>query len=367
MKIYILTFVHAHNHGALLQCYALQKSIQEIVPSADVKVINYWSEKERFLRKVSFSKFGIKSLLFNLSVFYKYPGFKKAFDRFEAFHLTRIEKTEHFTNYNDVCKFANDGDIYIVGSDQVWNFCFNENEKVDNYYMLDWVSSNNPLKYTYAVSLGVYRPIPEKAKDFFDLAKKFDMISVREKDVAEHIKSVSDVNCRVDIDPVFLLNKDYWVGLFNSEREIKYEYVFVFELVKCKDMQEKIDVIKRKYNLPVVLLTRCIDSKIKADKIIYDSGPEQFLSLIYYSSVVLTTSFHATAFSIIFNKDFYVLLSNHAPGRMKNLLSMIGLEDRIISSNDIKNEHIDYSVIQEKLKMIIDDSKNYLKSIVIDR
>ena len=144
-----------------------------------------------------------------------------------------------------------------------------------------------------------------------------------------------------------------------AEHSVKYsvdfDYILVYELIASDKLQKTIDAIKNQLNLKVIVITRTF-SKLKADKIIKDAGPLEFLWLLKNSKFVITTSFHGTAFSIIYKKNFVVSLTNHAPARILDLLDDFHLGDHVI-----KNE-IDIDNINVRKLSSFDSSENAINT-----
>ena len=146
---------------------------------------------------------------------------------------------------------------------------------------------------------------------------------------------------------------------------INFEYILCYPLLGNKNFQKIIDQVKQKLNLPVVCVQTIAKKRVKADYYIYDASPNEFLDLIRNSKFVLTSSFHGTAFSIIFEKPFYTLIKDYKPQRMENLTNLLGLEDRIIRDK-IKeiDVNIDYKTVNNKLSSEREKSLLYLKEMI---
>lgn len=356
MKIGILTFQQAINYGAVLQLYALQEVVQKL--GVDSDVINYISPKLENDYKIIRYNAGLKNLL--ASIFCA-KAFCERKRRFKVFEKKYLNLTDELYSKGDLTRICNEYDYVITGSDQVWNYTITD---ADSTYMLDFVEDSNK-KISYAASFGVAQ-IPDKLKVWYkNLLQDFKAISVREKQGQAIIKILCNKEVSVVLDPTFLLTKEDWKKLNTCDTKNK-KYILVYCLRRSDLLNEFAEKLKIKTGFKIIVLNpriRNIYDKSSA----YSSGPEDFIRLFMNAEYVLTNSFHGTAFSINFNKNFLVDLDINSTvntnSRLLNILSLLGLEDRIIDNIDIEKmyQDIDYS----KVNTILDEERrisiNYLK------
>ena len=356
MKIGILTFQQAINYGAVLQLYALQKIIQKL--GADPKVINYISPKLENDYKIVRYNDGLKNLL--ASIFCA-KAFCERKRRFKIFEKKYLNLTNELYSKEDLNKICEKYDYIITGSDQVWNYTITD---TDSTYMLDFVEDNNK-KISYAASFGVGF-IPGELKIWYkNLLQDFKAISVREKQGQAIIKSLCSKEVPVVLDPTFLLTKEEWKKLNTCDTKNK-KYILVYCLRRSNLLNKMAEKLKIKTGFEIIVLNpriRNIYDKFSA----YNVGPGDFIRLFMNAEYILTNSFHGTAFAINFNKKFLVDLDINSAistnSRLLNILSLLGLEDRIVENIDIKKmyQDIDY----RKVNKILDEERiksiNYLK------
>lgn len=356
MKIGILTFQQAINYGAVLQLYALQKIIQKL--GADPEVINYISPKLKNDYKIIRRNDGLRNLL--ASIFCA-KAFCERKRRFKVFEKKYLNLTNELYSKRDLSRICNKYDYLITGSDQVWNYTITN---TDFTYMLDFVEDSNK-KISYAASFGVAQ-IPDKLKIWYkNLLQDFKAISVREKQGKAIIKSLCNKEVSVVLDPTFLLTKEDWKKLNTCDTKNK-KYILVYCLRRSDLLNEFAEKLKIKTGFKIIVLNPRT-KKIYSQSSAYSAGPEEFIGLFMNAEYVLTNSFHGTAFSINFNKNFLVDLDINSTvstnSRLLNILSLLGLEDRIIDNIDIEKmyQDIDYS----KVNTILDEERrksiNYLK------
>lgn len=361
VKIYTVTYHHSHNYGAMLQAYALQNTLREL--GYDNKIIDYSEHMPSLFKKVTLSlrKENLVNLRYNLKIILNYKKFSRGYKRFEKFYTENLLKTQRYQRYDELETI--ECDLLLAGSDQLWNW--KNKSHISDYYTLQF---GNCHKVTYAISMGGYFGFSANiAEQFYSCLKQFCYISARETDIVQYLnKNKITVPSAVHIDPVFLLSKEQWSRLAD-ESEIVYpseNYILVYELVPSPIITIMIKRIKQKYNLKVIVVAPTGYSKLKGDDIIRDAGPKELLKLIQKASWVLTTSFHGIAFSILFQKHFYGILSDHAPERIVNLLRMFHMEDKAIrSGNEELNDLFDYSYSQQIIQKEKEKSLEYLKCL----
>lgn len=353
MIIKTITCHDVYNAGASLQAYALYTYLKKI--GHEVEIIDY---KPDYLNNhYSFSAINPaydKPLLKQLYLLAKFPGRlkayfgkrKKNFDNFKRDYL-QVTKIQYHSN-SELKKDPPQADVYFAGSDQIWNPIF-ENGKDPAFY-LDF-APNNSIKASYAASFAVDKIPDELTEQTKSYLRNFDYISVRESSALEILKSLGFDNCFNVCDPVFLLDKQEWDELTFKISDDDYLLIYDFDN-SDKIRQTAIKVAKEQglkifsiFDLPY------------ADKCFYDEGPLGFLSLVKNAKFVISNSFHATAFSIIFNVPFCVINRNEGiNARMADLLKAFNLSDF--------NKELNCNYLNNRIKEYSDNSKNYINSVI---
>jgi len=349
MKVSILTFHGSHNYGAMLQAFAIQKAVEKKVDN--VEIINYRTQENietyKVFKKVNSLKSGIK-FLFTLK---NYKELMKGYKNFEGFINNFMYTTKPYSTNFDLLNAQLDTDLIIVGSDQVWNW----DSKLDLTYLLDF-ADNHIKKTSYAASMGDSILNEEKAKIVIPILENFNYITVREE-WAKNQLGKHGIKSRRVLDPVFLLNKTEWEN-YSTPRRINEKYIILYVLGKSSQINNIIDKVNAEKKYKVVLITDEPYKNINCDYCFRDSGPQEFLSLIEYAECVLTTSFHGTALSLIYGKEFYTVSRNRKSVRILDLLKDLDIEHRYIDTvDDIHlDRKIDYYTTSNKLKTMIDES-----------
>lgn len=351
-KVGILTLSSAENYGAVLQCYSLCEYINENFMPAEI--IDYTPEfiVGRY-KWINVDKSGI------------YRFFRSLVSSILTFPLVFIKKTRFYkfkkngryssrrykgAIYDDEYKY------YIVGSDQVWNLELTHFEKT---FFLDFCHDKN-RKNAYAASIGVNKLNDVQIEFYKKFLPEFNNISVREI-TGKSVLNLIDASWNIEsnIDPVFLHDKQYW-SKEASVRLIKDDYILIYAFV---GVEEAVHLALNYGNYPIYIISNGIRNHFKDVKNIRCVGPRQFLSLIEYAKYIITDSFHGTAFSIIFEKEFKVIKYPDTSSRMVDLLKLCGLQDRMnLEMPD--NNTIDFEKIADIIQLEVFKSNKYLSSIL---
>lgn len=359
MKVGIMTFHRAINYGAVLQSLALKETINSLGHSCEI--INYQCDT---LEKVA-SPFYIESrsiksfLIFLLQI--KMRCIKNK--RFDTFACKFLDKDKAIVSNNNINEATCDFDVLVTGSDQVWNY---EITGLDKNFFLDF-GNENQTRISYAASFGVSSIPDNLVPTYKQLLQKLDSISVREEQGANLVRALVNKNCTMNIDPVFLFDKERWKQYITMNKpETDYIVVYCINKSECYKVAEK---LSHKTGLKIVGLQVSMSNRTKCKKIQTES-PEDFLGWIYRAKYVVTDSFHGTAFSLIFNKQFIVCtggMTKQRMSRQETLLKIFGLTSRIYTNGDysVIFEPIDYEGVNRLIAISREESKVYLKKAII--
>ena len=363
-KVGIITFHRAVNYGACLQAYALKETLKEI--GADAELIDYRSEDvEDIYFKIIRKNISIKTLVKNIITWPVQKRRNSMFSSFlERYLLQNTPCSIHTTE--ELKNVADKYDLFISGSDQVWSPLCAANDKT---YMLDFVSDSQK-KYSYAASFGVVDDkylSDEKIKQLLD---SYAFLSVREQKGIEIIHQMlgkeSDKKLAQHVDPTFLLPKEKWLALTKPVE--KEKYLFIYSLSMPKEIIDYAEELAEQMGLTIKCFTLNNVYSMMNPKRVINGSPIDFLSYIAGAEYVVTNSFHGTAFSIIFNKNFSVVKNvnpQHDNSRLTNILRMLGLEKRLSGVDTTAEviEPIDYDQVNERVKKMQCESREYLRRI----
>lgn len=375
MKIGILTFHKSINYGSVLQCWALRDIL--VKHGYDVEVIDYEPDSYHQLYGL-YQKGHTKH---NINVFFVSYWIKRQNNLFAQFREEKLnlskEKYKSDSDFTSLNKY----DVIICGSDQIWNL---KALDCDPIYFLPFHADGR--KVAYAVSLNDATYKEEKAND--DLRKAildFDYLSVREKSGTDKLENFIDHQKKVDtcLDPT-LLHKKADFDTIASNRVEKEPYIFLYNVWSGNDGFEAASRLSKRLNLPVYtgFMGRTLKSVFKVEKngIKVEkkyTSPSDYVSLIKNAEWVVTDSFHGTAFSLIFEKNFISVNEKMPDGSLKNderltnILGQLGLLERYITVDDVDtidiNKTIDFRTVTNKRMKMADESVNKLISAIEGR
>ncbi len=316
MRTGILTYHHTTNFGSLLQTYALFKKVTEL--GFECEVIDYRNkavEARESPRRLKQCK-GVRQI----RDFFKYEKFKmKKAEAFKEFTRKYIHISADTYDVNTIKNIENKYDIFIVGSDLVWDFTINGK---DTTYMLDF-ADKRIKKVAYASSVGQTWD-ENQINEVNRLLGAFDSIGVREYEIQKELSKQLGRDVDFVGDPTMLIEPKDWKKLADS-RMIPGKYILVY--FADKDLKIYKDAVEygNKNGIPVYLISYSwVPESMKA---IRPARVEEFLSLILYADTVFTASYHGMLFSLYFEKNFYYY-NRGWKARMRSIASYLGIEDR---------------------------------------
>lgn len=347
-RIGIITYNWADNYGAVLQAFALKKTLADL--GGESKVINYYpNNKEPFnIRQKA------KDILFR--------SWNKAVrEMFEVFRKDFLSLSAEVRR-GDLPSLNEGFDSFVAGSDQVWNFECNGNGW-DTSYMLDFVDKAEK-KFSYAASFGK-ETLSEKEKEkAAPLLKDFNGISVREKSALAIIKEITGKDALLHLDPTLLLSKEDWASL--AQKIPQENYILLYLMNANEKIINYAKSLSRITGLDIVYISTHPLTK-------YGLKPKaphvrEWLSYFLKAKYVVTNSFHGLAFSINFNKNFFVDLlpsAMNVNARLESLLELTSLRGRLIDNIGLNyGDKIPWDAINAVIEREREISKNYLREII---
>ncbi len=331
IKIGTLTFHGAYNYGSVCQTYALQEFVKEIGKrrgvEIDYSVINFRTQFQKELYWQVNRPLTIGNIVKQIMRIPYVGMLKKQARGYEEFLRKFIKLTDE-VNEKSIERFADIFDYYISGSDQIFNV---RGRDFAYPYLLNFTNSAN--KISYAASLGPLMIDWDKydKEKYVGYLKQFKHLSVREqksKDMVDELLE-SDIS-QIHVDPTLLLKKEQWRKVQSERNYNNGQYIFIYCLEPTSEHLRIADELSKALSLPVVCTGyRCKHDYFNSFVKLYDAGPADFLSLIDNAAIVLTSSFHGTAFSVIYDKPFWVIDGMH-DNRIANLLKITGHEGNSI-------------------------------------
>ncbi|WP_455674284.1 polysaccharide pyruvyl transferase family protein [Phocaeicola sp.] len=348
MKIGILTFHRAHNYGAVLQCYALQEVLKSM--GHDVWIIDYRQPYIEYLY-TPFALNHLWSMRFRLKPILGY--IRKTPQRYFRKHLFSNFQKQYFrTTEIYTSSISENFDIYVIGSDQIWGLhCTNG---IDKIYFGEFEHRKDSKIVGYAISTNQNSLEQIGATSLKKYTNNFTSLSFREKKIATLVNEITGIQPKVVIDPTLLADSSLWNNLINLEWKNK-TYVLVYQVRYPKKERE---LLKNK--------AKKIAQELNCEVIDISTGTyslSTFVSLFKYASYVVTSSFHAIAFSLIFHRPFYaVKLNDGHDERYESLLNNLEANAMLVEKDFIpKVQTINFEPIQQKLNKLQKESINFLE------
>lgn len=256
--------------------------------------------------------------------------------------------------------------LYLTGSDQVWNNVYNRG--IDPVFYLQFAPEGS-LKGAYAASIGQNQLDDADKENMRRALAGYRKITVREDSAKRQIEEIGYAATQV-LDPTLLLSRCEWLDTLSRSRFVKREpYVLVYsvEWDQSQRLTEIAKKLSRMYGWKIyVYSTDRNDHRIECDRFFSFGTPDVFIDLLEHADFVLVSSFHGTAFSINFNKQFFSVLPNLYSSRSLSLLNQFDLKQRIYQDGmDLSSVcDIDYGVVNEKLEACRRQSLGHLRDLL---
>ena len=351
-KILIITYHKVYNYGSSLQAYATKKAFEEF--SSNVEIINfvpnrykkYGSFKQVYNEKKYYTNNPIKCLLMTLKSIMIRKKQKKTFDKFDQY-LDLGEESD----LNKLHKEPIKADLYVTGSDQVWNNFYGGFEKC---FFWDFIPKEANC-VAYSASFGKSDFTESELGELNKLLKKYKLISVRENTGKTILDSLNIPSIQL-LDPVYYINKNKWEELKDIPPIAKDKYILIYQLDSHGNLIQEAKKLRAKFADYKIIFIET-EKKKRYKNIIYATVPtvNEFLGLFSNASFIITDSFHGTTFSICMNKNFSCVLPKRYANRIESVLSILKLNNRVISKDrdilSIYDEPINWSNIEEKLSV----------------
>jgi polysaccharide pyruvyl transferase WcaK-like protein len=352
MTVGILTFHNENNIGAVLQSLALQKYIDKNI--CNCEIID-------FIPNNSISKTGgIHKFLHLCKWVLTLMIDTHTKDRYKKFALFRHQyyklSVERYYGDNDIIGKKLTYDFLISGSDQILNLTLSGNSK--SYYL---AFCNDKAKISYASSFGREHISNEEHEVIKAELPKFVALSAREQSAIQIIKNDTGREATLVLDPTFLLDLSDWEQMEGTVSTPEH-YIFVYAMEYSTLLEKTISGVKQQYRFPVLCVPGNKSSeRLPVDKMIKNCGPTDFLGYIHNADIIITNSFHGTAFSLIYRKKFYCVSHSTRNTRLENIMDLVENRDNLITDDNIGNKtQIAGDDSYQSLIEMINRSKNYL-------
>jgi len=370
MKIAIISLPLSYNYGGYLQCYALMDTLRNMgheVFFLQRENTTFPSLVKQGIDRLKFmlESVGLGSLVYefekktNSGIYYKTKNFRAFTKQYIRTCSPVLRTTEQVM---DFCK-SHHIDAYITGSDQIWRGKYLRS--VNDAFL--GFAPQKSLKIAYAPSFGTDEWEFNEAQTAFieRQLKTFHAISVREESGLQLLRDNIQLAIKPEVvlDPTFLLSKQHYLQIARDE-QVRHG-VLTYILNQNTEKQKVIEKFCKEQNL---IQYSVINPKTNSNSVAGGQGysVEQWIAGFRDASYVMTDSFHATVFSLIFNKPFWVFENKErGNSRILNILQLFGCEERLVHA-DMNFETVDWDLpinwnkVNQKMERLISRSKEYL-------
>lgn len=356
-NICIITFHCAHNYGAVLQAYALKKYLERIGNN-----VYFYDYRPKYLIN-KYKIFNLRRFIsFNISKCINKTITELAIinTRYKKYHLfEKFINSFLLNNKNNAISpgtLATYGiDYIILGSDQIWNT--NITKGIDKIYWGDLDIKIPCISYAASMECKVE---PENEEYIKNSLTKFKAISVRENNLHDFLLDNLNIKSQIVTDPTFLLSEQDWLEISSPIIDTS-KFILLYYFGYNKKLFDKIENYATKIDCKLIIITVGVNSDKRCLNTI---SPENFIWLIKNAQLVITNSFHGTAFSIIFKTPFYTLKKEGSNSRIESLCKLTNLEDRILDKFSEEVITLQKFKVDFNLENRINTSKEYLKTSI---
>ena len=348
MKASVITLHTVDNYGSAMQTYATQEVLKKI--GCDVEFVDYWRKDN--LPEYRAVKLLETSTLQRVKPIWGACGFTRRMAIFLLKYMFAYRKSpmwrfleknvrmtqQRYVSFEELSKNPPAADVYITGSDQVWNSIWNQG--IDRAFFLDFAPSDK-ARIAFSASIGRESLDEEEISETRELLKKYKAISVREQSAVKLLQSMGIVSTLL-LDPTLMLDADAWRNLAVAVNHVK-PYLLIYQLNANSQMDRYAEQIAEKKGWELLRIGFGRSDYNKSGKCVMLPSVEEFLGLFCNASCVLTDSFHATAFSLNLGTEFISILPNRFGTRITNILKMTNTEGRLLT-----NYH-DFSVLEKSI------------------
>ena len=343
-KASLITIHVGFNFGSVLQTVATTKILEEL--GYKPTVVNYIPDRVTYRRYFGEGFKNIRRLIRRALYF---PLYLKNVAAYNGFLVSHTNLSQPIYTKDDFAKLCPKADVYVTGSDQVWNSIHNEG--FDGHYFFDGLP-DGAKKIAFASSVGREKLDDEELTLIKDRLSTYKAVSVRERSAVDILNSIG-IDSTLVLDPTLMLNKEQWLKVAGERIEPKpYLLIYTpYNIVDEELIYRQARKSAEKYGLKIITFSWTHRKNKYADETYRYARPEEFLSLMYYADFVVTNSFHGTAFSINLNKQFVVYQPSAFSTRIISLIDLVGLQSRLVNdSTDITAlPEIDYSPVNMRL------------------
>jgi hypothetical protein len=361
MRVSVITLHTVDNYGSAMQTYATQEVLKKL--GCEVEIIDYWRENN--LPEHRAQQMLDTSLMQKLKPIWgrnhkTETTAIKCMQWYLEHHVSPMWKflednvnlsKKRYTLFDELKADPPKADVYITGSDQVWNSIWNDG--IDRSYFLDFAPQDKP-RIAFSASIGRTEFSEDEISETKALLQKYTAISVREESAVELLKSIG-IESQLILDPTLMLNCNEWRKVAKGRKKTR-PFLLIYQLNPNPEMDQFAMNLAKKKGWEVIRVGFGRSDRQKPGKCIMSPSVEEFVGLLFQAKCVLTDSFHATAFSLNLGTDFISVRPPKFSTRIESILQLTGQEQRLL--DDYKDLNIvDRAIDKKHVKKILDHKR----------
>lgn len=358
MKVSVITLHTVNNYGSVLQTYATQVLLEKLgytvefvdyhrknnSPSSFANVVMNGPRLKKYINIWEKNMFIKNTVVFILSRIYI-----KQQKSFRTFLKHRVNLTpKEYNSFEEILRDVPDADIYMTGSDQVWNSIWNGG--IDKAFFLEYAPQGKK-RIAYAASIGRESLDEYEINSTKKMLLKYSSIGMREQSGVDLLNKMG-IKSQLVLDPTLMLTREDWSKICKPTKKRK-PYILVYQLNKNIEIDEYVNQLALKNKVEIIRIEFAYLKNKKNGTTIILPEVEEVIGLMKNATCVITDSFHATAFSLNLNKNFIVFLPKQFSTRLQSVLSLTGTENRILkdySDFSLYYKTIDYEYVNSVLE-----------------
>lgn len=357
MKADVITLHTVDNYGSAMQTYATQEVLKKL--GYDVEIIDYWRKNnlpecraKQMFKTSSMQKLkpiwgrnkktratAVKIIQFYLE-HHTSPTWKFLKENVNL-------SSKRYTSFEELKQDPPEADMYITGSDQVWNSIWNSG--IDPAYFLDFAPEGKP-RIAFSASIGRTEFSDDEISKTRAMLQKYSAISVREESAVVLLKSIG-IESQLILDPTLMLTRNEWKKVAKGKRA-KKPFLLIYQLNPNAEMDQYAAELAKRKGWEVLRIGFGRSDKQKTGRCIMSPSVEEFIGLLFQASCVLTDSFHATAFSLNLGTEFISVRPPRFSTRIESILRLTGEEKHLLESYE------NFDIVDQKL------DKKHVKGIL---
>lgn len=336
MKVSVITLLNVNNYGSVLQTYATKKTLEYL--GCEVEFVDYWRanqtpkrQAEALLKSSTLKRlqpiWGCTAATEKMMVLLleEYVKLHKApTRRFLEKYITLTPQAYH--SFEELQNNPPKADVYVTGSDQVWNSIWNEGVDYPLYLAF---APEGKKRIAFAASIGMDELIQSEIPEMQRLLQKYSAISMREASAVKQLSEIG-ISSELILDPTLMLDGKQWKELATFHEKKRQPYLLIYQLNKNTQMDDYAEELAARNHWDIIRIGYSRSARKKAGFCALSPSVEDFLGYFVNAEHILTDSFHATAFSLNLEKMFTVIMPPRFGTRIESILDLTGTQDRLL-------------------------------------